>query len=232
MFPDSSFSMLSSAGRSSSPLDARKSVYKYDEVDVVPKLIQSEEDLGLKGFIKQECHQHPLRPKEEPYCIYSHPTFSNDRGMIIFVRPSYLKTKLEDISILEEDGFTGVTDNDRAGFAYKLIDMPEKGGLGALATQRMQLGDLVITDHPLVFVLADWMLWETEAWKKMLKKMVDLLPIKGRQLFSTQHGIGDNEIDWITSVFNMNAFSASKDDQGHGGFAFVPEPAVSFVILH
>ncbi|KAG0151776.1 hypothetical protein CROQUDRAFT_36427 [Cronartium quercuum f. sp. fusiforme G11] len=57
--------------------------------------------------------------------------------------------------------------------------------------------------------------------------MVDLLPIKGRELFARQHGVGDTELDWISSAFDRNVFSASKDDEGHGGFAFIPEPAVN-----
>ncbi|EGG06161.1 uncharacterized protein MELLADRAFT_87306 [Melampsora larici-populina 98AG31] len=56
--------------------------------------------------------------------------------------------------------------------------------------------------------------------------MVDHLPIKGRELFARQHGVGDTELEWVASAFDRNVFSASQDDEGEGGFAFIPEPAI------
>lgn len=225
-------SMSNSKANSTSPLDARKLMYRYDQIDVVP-LPASEDNPSMDGFVKQKCFDHPSDPTQEAYCIFANPTFSNHRGIVFFIRASFLKTKLAQVPVFKPDGVV-VRDEDRSQFPYRLEHMPHKGGLGALATKKLQLGDLVVKDHSLVTVFADCLLWKREEWEAILKDMVDLLPIKGRELFARQHGVGDTELEWIASAFDRNVFRSSTDDEGKTGFSFIPEPAVSqsLILVH
>ncbi|KAH9821582.1 hypothetical protein DFH28DRAFT_1078899 [Melampsora americana] len=198
-------------------------MYKYDEVSV---RIQeaTKENPSMDGFVKQTCYERSFNNTGEPYCIYANPTFSNNRGMVLFIRPSFLTKKLQEFSIFKTEENV-ITDAERAAFPYELVHMPHKGGLGSLATKKLQLGDRVVTDHALVTVFARSQNWQRDDWMVILKDMVDHLPIKGREIFARQHGVGNTELEWVASAFDRNVFSASQDDEEQGGFAFVPEPA-------
>lgn len=211
------------SNNSSSPLQLRKLMYNYENPGVQTRG-PTADNPSLDGFVKQSCHKRPKSDQEEPYCIYANPTFSNNRGMVLFIRPSFLAQKLDEFTVFKTEENV-ITDEQRASFPYELIYMPHKGGLGSLATKKLQLGDKVVTDHALVTVFARSHHWERNDWKLILKEMVDHLPIKGRELFARQHGVGETELDWVSSAFDRNVFSASTDDEGEGGFAFIPEPA-------
>lgn len=212
---------------SSSPLQARAlgSMYKYDQVNVVP-LGPSKDNPSIGGFVKQKCYKCPWNTRSEHYCIYANPEFADKRGMILFIRPSFLKIKIKQFDLSESDAHANNT-SGRSSSPYQVRLMPEKGGVGAIATKKLQLGDLVLADYALVTVFANYLLWAPHGWSHILKDMVDLLPIKGRELFARQHGVGNTEVEWIASTFDRNSFTALKDDEDFGGFTLAPEAAVS-----
>ncbi|MBW0464743.1 hypothetical protein O181_004458 [Austropuccinia psidii MF-1] len=204
--------------------ESRHMMYKYDQVYISPAP-ETVENPSLGGFTKQSCYPHPELGIEN-YCVYANPTFNDNRGMVLFIRPSYLKVKLEEFSIFKPDS-TLLTATERKNFPYTLQRMPSKGGLGAVANQNLQVGDLVVSDYSLVVVYAHMRKYSDEFWTEVFKFMVDLLPLKGRELFARQHGVGNTEATWIFSAFQRNVFSSPQDDGTTGGFAFVPEPACS-----
>ncbi|PLW14490.1 hypothetical protein PCANC_05567 [Puccinia coronata f. sp. avenae] len=207
---------------SDSPFQSRHYVYDYTNVKTQP-VAPSDENPSLEGFTKQRCYPNS-NPTEEDFCVYANPSFADDRGIVLYIRPSRFLEKLDSFMVFSK-GSELLTDVKRSEFPYKLMHMPSKGGLGAVADRGIKIGDLVIMDYSLVVITADLSALSVEEWGPRFKYMVDLLPFKGRQLFAKQHGVGDDEISWITSAFQRNVFSAPQDNDEPGGCAFAPEPA-------
>ncbi|CAH7676277.1 hypothetical protein BY996DRAFT_4577577 [Phakopsora pachyrhizi] len=216
----------------------RNSLYKYNRVRLTPEKA-SETNPSLKGFVKQRCyHVSSLNQtdedgdelmdnqvEDEDYCIFLNEGFNYKRGMVIFIRPSTLKKEIDKFVSFNSDS-KFVTEVERSKFPYELKHMPHKGGLGSIATSKLRLGDRVMAEHALIVVFAMSKIRNALPWEEIQKMMVDLLPIKGREFFSRQHGTGETELEWITSAYARNIFSIGNDDDQSGGFAFLAEPAV------
>lgn len=217
-------------------LEIRKSMYKYDEIKV-KAMNASQENPSIGGFVKQTCYDHPFIKNVEGYCIYVNLQFQQSRGMVLFIRPTFLKTKLKE----EHEFFEEEEDEEKkkkidkesksSSLPFKyLYRMPHQGGIGTISTQTLKLGDLVVSDSALVVIYANRAYWDPNIWKPIQKEMIDLLPIKGRQLFASQEGIGENELDWIDSTFSRNQFTSSEDDEGYRGQAMIVQASVSLEI--
>jgi hypothetical protein len=200
-------------------------VYDYTKVSELP-IAPSDENPSRDGFTKQRCYPGS-EPEAEEYCVYANPSFGEDRGMVLYIRPSYLIQKLGLFTVFKPASGL-ISDKERAEFPFKLVHMPSKGGLGAVADRKIHVGQLVIVDYSLVYLSADITEIDLNEWAPRLKYMVDLLPLKGRELFAKQHGVGEIDTAWIVSAFQRNVFAAPQDNDSQGGCAFAPEPAVSF----
>lgn len=205
-----------------SPLDLRQIVYNYHEGEdlfVLPTV----DNPSMDGFTKQRCYSS-LDADEEDYCVYANPDFGEGRGMVLYIRPSYFRAKLDSFTIFKT-GSNLLTDKERAEFPYKLVHMPSKGGLGAIADRKIYAGEPIVVDYSLVVIFANLDNIELEKWAERLKYMVDLLPFKGRELFAKQHGVGHDVMSWVVSAFQRNIFASPQDNDESGGCAFAPEPA-------
>ncbi|KAA1066120.1 hypothetical protein PGT21_022050 [Puccinia graminis f. sp. tritici] len=210
------------------PFKSRSYVYDYTKVTELP-IAPTDENPSRDGFTKQRCYPGS-DPEAEEYCVYANPSFGGDRGMILYIRPSYLLQKLDLFTEFKPDSAL-ITDKERTEFPFKLVHMPSKGGLGAVADRKINVGQLVIVDYSLVYLSADITEIDLSEWAPRLKYMVNLLPLKGRELFAKQHGVGEIDTAWIVSAFQRNVFAAPQDNDSQGGCAFAPEPAVSFLFF-
>ncbi|KAA1095839.1 hypothetical protein PGTUg99_033503 [Puccinia graminis f. sp. tritici] len=191
------------------PFKSRSYVYDYTKVTELP-IAPTDENPSRDGFTKQRCYPGS-DPEAEEYCVYANPSFGGDRGMILYIRPSYLLQKLDLFTEFKPDSAL-ITDKERTEFPFKLVHMPSKGGLGAVADRKINVGQLVIVDYSLVYLSADITEIDLSEWAPRLKYMVDLLPLKGRELFAKQHGVGEIDTAWIVSAFQRNVFAAPQDN--------------------
>ncbi|KAI9606417.1 hypothetical protein KEM48_001782 [Puccinia striiformis f. sp. tritici PST-130] len=197
----------SSEDEVASPFKSRTYVYDYKNPTARP-ISPTTENPSRDGFTKQRCYPGS-DPSEEEFCVFVNPTFGGDRGMIF-----------------KEDSAL-ITETEREEYPYTLVHMPTKGGLGAVADRKLNIGELVIKDYSLVVITCDISEIDLDQWGIRLKYMVDLLPFKGRELFAKQHGVGEIDTAWIVSAFQRNVFASPQDNDESGGCAFAPEPAVN-----
>ncbi|POW15441.1 hypothetical protein PSHT_07073 [Puccinia striiformis] len=214
----------SSEDEIASPFKSRTYVYDYKNPTARP-IPSTAENPSRDGFTKQRCYPGS-DPSEEEFCVFVNPTFGGDRGMVLYIRPSYFLEKLASFKIFKEDSAL-ITETEREEYPYTLVHMPTKGGLGAVADRKLNIGELVIKDYSLVVITCDISEIDLDQWGIRLKYMVDLLPFKGRELFAKQHGVGEIDTAWIVSAFQRNVFASPQDNDESGGCAFAPEPAVN-----
>ncbi|KAI7952509.1 hypothetical protein MJO29_008140 [Puccinia striiformis f. sp. tritici] len=212
----------SSEDEIASPFKSRTYVYDYKNPTARP-IPSTAENPSRDGFTKQRCYPGS-DPSEEEFCVFVNPTFGGDRGMVLYIRPSYFLEKLDSFKIFKEDSAL-ITETEREEYPYTLVHMPTKGGLGAVADRKLNIGELVIKDYSLVVITCDISEIDLDQWGIRLKYMVDLLPFKGRELFAKQHGVGEIDTAWIVSAFQRNVFASPQDNDESGGCAFAPEPA-------
>ncbi|POW13371.1 hypothetical protein PSTT_03823 [Puccinia striiformis] len=212
----------SSEDEIASPFKSRTYVYDYKNPTARP-IPSTAENPSRDGFTKQRCYPGS-DPSEEEFCVFVNPTFGGDRGMVLYIRPSYFLEKLASFKIFKEDSAL-ITETEREEYPYTLVHMPTKGGLGAVADRKLNIGELVIKDYSLVVITCDISEIDLDQWGIRLKYMVDLLPFKGRELFAKQHGVGEIDTAWIVSAFQRNVFASPQDNDESGGCAFAPEPA-------
>ncbi|WAQ87456.1 hypothetical protein PtA15_8A360 [Puccinia triticina] len=170
-----------------SPFKSRHYVYDYSQVTEIP-IEPSDDNPSQDGFTKQRCYPGS-DPTEEQYCVYANPSFGEDRGMVLYIRPSHLLKKLDSFTIFKHDSHL-LTDKRRAEFPYKLVHMPTKGGLGAVADRKINIGEVVIEDYSLIVITADISEIDLQEWAPRLKYMVDLLPIKGHLNHDCRPNVG------------------------------------------
>ncbi|KAH9820107.1 hypothetical protein DFH28DRAFT_1052408 [Melampsora americana] len=199
-------------------------VYKFDQIKHQSIREDHEESSRLDGFVQQECYPHENDINDESFCIYLNSKFAHGRGMVFLSRPSVFLKALTSITIFKPNEKV-LTDEKRNLRKFEVIDMPEKGGKGMIAKSRYNLGDLVITDHSIIAISVESLVWDRKDWGKIRKQMVDYLPIKSRAAFASMHAIGETEEAWIESAISRNGFEFTIGDDEVPFFAVVPEPA-------
>ncbi|EGF99279.1 uncharacterized protein MELLADRAFT_68699 [Melampsora larici-populina 98AG31] len=229
------------AGRHNTPLnatrlgssDARSSralkssvglVYKFDQVDVEP-ILESSELNDLDGFVKQQCYSHEDDDAQEPICIYLNYKFDHGRGMVFLSYPSIFKEILTTFTIFKTDkAHTGQEKTSEQKF--EVVDMPQKGGKGSVASRRFYPGDPVVSEHLVFIMLSEPEVFARKDINKIMKRAVDYLPFETRATFATLHGEGDTQEDWIRSTFKRNNFyiplKANDREYRFGAIVFQP----------
>jgi hypothetical protein len=156
-----------------------------------------------RGFFQHSCHpdlseEGKEEVEEEPFCIFLNPTINQGSGMVIVSKPSTLLDSLETQLILSS--------HPEKNDAFKVVEMPHKGGMGALASRRLESGELVINSRATLLVSVEEATYDRSDWRNIRKLAVDLLPLETRGGFARLFGAGDSEEEWISSAIDMNAF--------------------------
>ncbi|KNZ55580.1 hypothetical protein VP01_2645g2 [Puccinia sorghi] len=180
--------------------DSDSLVYKYDQVAPAGPGVP----FG-HGFFKHSCHPDPSHQEsseeEEPLCLYLKPSINEGAGMVVVSRGSTLQESLENQLHL--------SDIPERNDAFEVVEMPEKGGMGAIASRRLEAGELVINSRATLLISVEGDTYNRPDWKHICKLAVDLLPLKGRAGIARLFGTGETQEGWISSAIEMNAFEIS-----------------------
>ncbi|KAA1111491.1 hypothetical protein PGT21_001642 [Puccinia graminis f. sp. tritici] len=172
--------------------------YKYDKVASAGTGVPF-----AHGFFQHSCHpdlseEGEEEVEEEPFCIFLNPTINQGSGMVIVSKASTLLDSLETQLILSS--------HPEKNDAFNVVEMPHKGGMGALASRRLESGELVINSRATLLVSVEEATYDRSDWRNIRKLAVDLLPLETRGRFARLFGAGDSEEEWISSAIDMNAF--------------------------
>ncbi|PLW55869.1 hypothetical protein PCANC_02249 [Puccinia coronata f. sp. avenae] len=175
---------------------SKRSVYKYDQV-VPPSHLEPFRD----GFYRSTCFQNPI-PDEHPqeYCIFINPTINHGQGMVI-VTP----TKLFEDSL---DQGLNLSDDPPSPRVLKVVPMPEKGGVGALAARKLQRGDDVDNARPIGLFPCVKAIWNTPFGRIIRRQAVDHLPLQTRAAVASLYGEGETQDEFISNAIEANMFTA------------------------
>ncbi|KAH9463443.1 hypothetical protein Pst134EA_015527 [Puccinia striiformis f. sp. tritici] len=196
---------------------SRNLVYKYDQVTLIPKL-----EPFRNGFYRSTCFQNLeslADDAQEELCIFINPTINHGQGMVI-VTP----TKLFELRL---DSGIDLSDDPPHHGTVTVVDMPEKGGKGAVASRDLQTGDYIAMTRPVALLPSSDDLWETRLGRRIRRHAIDHLPLRTRAEIATYHGEGETEEEYLSSLVDMNVLGS---DFGEGGStlefgALVLEPA-------
>ncbi|KAH9463668.1 hypothetical protein Pst134EA_015753 [Puccinia striiformis f. sp. tritici] len=187
---------------------SKTSVYKYDKVIPTPKLIPFR-----AGFYKSTCFQNPIDNETEQYCIFINPTINHGQGMVIVAPTELFEQSLDDGLDLSDDPIDPGS--------LKVVQMPEKGGMGALATRQLQRGDAVQMTRPVALFPSLQPIWTTRFGRSIRRQAIDHLPLQTRAAVGRLHGEGENEDDFISSVIDKNMFASKLYGDGAKHFGAV-----------
>jgi hypothetical protein len=169
-------------------------VYKYDKETPTPSL----EAFNEHGFYKSTCFKDPDADGEpEEYCIFINPTTNRGQGLVIVTTEKNLKAFFE-------NGLK-ISDEPPNSDTFKFVASPEKGGLRAVATQKLEMGDYVQVLCPIALFQ-----WSEDIWKipfvdSIFRQAIDHLPYQTRAAIAHFPGEGQTEDEFILSVISANA---------------------------
>ncbi|OAV95013.1 hypothetical protein PTTG_06329 [Puccinia triticina 1-1 BBBD Race 1] len=175
-------------------------VYKYDKVASAGPGVPF-----AHGFFQHSCHPDPSKEinleneeDEEPFCIFTNPTINQGSGMAVVAKASTLAESLETQLQL--------SNHPEKNDAFTVVEMPHKGGMGAVASRRLESGELVINSRATLLVSVEEATYDRPDWLQIRKLAVDLLPLETRGRFARLHGDSDSEEEWISSAIDLNSF--------------------------
>ncbi|KAH9440879.1 hypothetical protein MJO29_015232 [Puccinia striiformis f. sp. tritici] len=171
-------------------------VYKYDKVAPAGPGVP----FG-HGFFQHSCHPDPEIEEDESFCIFLNPSINQGSGMVVVAKPTTFNESLESQLHLS----THPEKND----AFNVVEMPHKGGMGAIASRRLESGELVINSRATLLVSVEEATYDRPDWFHIRKLAADLLPLETRGGLARLFGTGDSEEDWISSAIDMNSFEIS-----------------------
>ncbi|KAI8455384.1 hypothetical protein BY996DRAFT_4580891 [Phakopsora pachyrhizi] len=183
-------------------------VYKYDQVPHRKNAGKPWKD----GFSIESCYPLTNNLDDEEYCFFLNPHINQGDGLVIFTRPSVMNQSLEYQFNLASD--------TRTTSAVQLISMPEKGGIGALASRSLLTGERVTQGRAVAIVSAEPVVYQSGNLPAIRKIAVDLLPLHSRRKVALMIGSGETEAEWISNAFDVNSFSIKLGD-GHSHFALI-----------
>ncbi|MBW0467657.1 hypothetical protein O181_007372 [Austropuccinia psidii MF-1] len=207
-FPLSSNFSLSPAGLPqtcqvpSQSLESHELIYKYDQVTPSGPGVPFR-----NGFFKISCHPNPngLETESEPFCIFLNPAMNRGKGMVVVAKPALLLESLQ--TRLD------FTQEPPESDAIKVVKMPHKGGMGALAARRLELGERVNYERAALVVSVERSTWDRPDWKEIRKLAVDALPLQTRGNLARLYGKGHTQEEWISNMIDMNAFEIKLGDK-------------------
>lgn len=177
---------------------------------IVNQSISSSNSIS-QAFIKQKCFPDPLNSTLEEYCIYSNQAFNHPFGISILSTPSRFHQTINQSQI-----FLNRTDDNLAQniqSPYELVNIPEKFGVGLVATRQLGFGHQIMVSHPLLLIHLDRLTWSDDDWGRVLLEMVNGLPHAGHLAISHRFGMGETSEEWLRSVFDLNSFDMSLDEK-------------------
>jgi hypothetical protein len=175
---------------------SENSRYKYNKEIPTPELEPFDH-----GFYKSTCFQNP-NPSEEPneYCILINPTINNNQGCVIIAPTKYLNGFFQE--------HPNISDSPPEHNAIDIVPMREKGGMGAVATQRFETGDTIQQSGPVGLFPYEEPIWTTPFGRSIRQQAIDHLPLQTRAAISRLAGKGQTEDEFISSVIDINGFQA------------------------
>ncbi|KAA1107110.1 hypothetical protein PGT21_002521 [Puccinia graminis f. sp. tritici] len=168
-------------------------VYKYDKETPTPNL----EAFNEHGFYKSTCFKDPDADGEsEEYCIFINPTTNRGQGLVIVTTEKNLKGFFENgLKIADEP-----TNAD----TFKIEDIPGKGGLRAVATHKLEMGDYVQVLCPVALFQWTEDFWQIPFVESIFRQAIDHLPHQTRAAIAHLPGKGQTEDEFILSVTLAN----------------------------
>ncbi|KAA1113805.1 hypothetical protein PGTUg99_022724 [Puccinia graminis f. sp. tritici] len=173
---------------------SKNSVYKYDQEISKKKLT-----LLDHGFYKSTCFLYP-NPHNEPdeYCILINTTINNGQGCVIVTPSKYLEGFFKNgLKISDDPSDLRTVD---------IVQMPEKGGMGAVAACKIQRGDLILQQSPVGLFPYLEKIWKTPFGHSIRRQAIDHLPLKTQEQISFLAGKGQNKDQFISNMIDVNLY--------------------------
>ncbi|POW02430.1 hypothetical protein PSTT_11771, partial [Puccinia striiformis] len=167
--------------------------YKYDQV-----VLKSTPQPFRDGFFKSTCFMNPIDDDPDSFCIFINPALNGGKGMVIVAPEGDFEQYLgKDIDLSIEP---------RELDTMRTVDMPEKGGKGAVASRDIQAGEDIALMRPLALFPLGQTVWSTRFGQNVRRQAVDHLPLHSRAAVAGLHGEGKDGDEFISDLIHVNTF--------------------------
>ncbi|KAA1078710.1 hypothetical protein PGT21_000604 [Puccinia graminis f. sp. tritici] len=177
------------------PPSSEDLIYKFDQVD-----LKSTPQPFRDGFFKSTCFVNPIDNDPADFCIFVNPTVNRGQGIVILAPEKEFEQSLAEGLELSDD----LPDLD----TIEVVDMPEKGGKGAVAARNIQVGEDVALMRPVALVPLGHAVWSTSFGQSVRRQTIDHLPLRTRAEVARLHGEGKNEDQFISNLIDVNTFNS------------------------
>ncbi|KAH9457429.1 hypothetical protein Pst134EA_021306 [Puccinia striiformis f. sp. tritici] len=172
---------------------SENSPYKYDQV-----VLKSTPQPFRDGFFKSTCFMNPIDDDPDSFCIFINPALNGGKGMVIVAPEGDFEQYLgKDIDLSIEP---------RELDTMRTVDMPEKGGKGAVASRDIQAGEDIALMRPLALFPLGQTVWSTRFGQNVRRQAVDHLPLHSRAAVAGLHGEGKDGDEFISDLIDVNTF--------------------------
>ncbi|KAA1131792.1 hypothetical protein PGTUg99_025587 [Puccinia graminis f. sp. tritici] len=177
------------------PPSSEDLIYKFDQVD-----LKSTPQPFRDGFFKSTCFVNPIDNDPADFCIFVNPTVNRGQGIVILAPEKEFEQSLAEGLELSDD----LPNLD----TIEVVDMPEKGGKGAVAARDIQVGEDVALMRPVALVPLGHAVWSTSFGQSVRRQTIDHLPLRTRAEVARLHGEGRNEDQFISNLIDVNTFNS------------------------
>ncbi|KAH9443500.1 hypothetical protein Pst134EA_032853 [Puccinia striiformis f. sp. tritici] len=141
---------------------------------------------------------NPIDDDPDSFCIFINPALNGGKGMVIVAPEGDFEQYLgKDIDLSIEP---------RELDTMRTVDMPEKGGKGAVASRDIQAGEDIALMRPLALFPLGQTVWSTRFGQNVRRQAVDHLPLHSRAAVAGLHGEGKDGDEFISDLIHVNTF--------------------------
>ncbi|OAV98436.1 hypothetical protein PTTG_05537 [Puccinia triticina 1-1 BBBD Race 1] len=174
--------------------EPKKLQYKFDNV-----AINSTMQPFRGGFFKSTCFVNPIHEDPADFCIFVNPTVNRGQGLVIIAPENELEQGVVDLDL--SDDLPNLN-------TIEVVDMPEKGGKGAVASRNILVGEDVALMRPVVLLPLGQSVWKTRFGQSVRRQAIDHLPLHTRAAVARLHGEGTNTDEFISNLIDVNTFNS------------------------
>ncbi|KAA1113621.1 hypothetical protein PGTUg99_008946 [Puccinia graminis f. sp. tritici] len=178
------------------PPSSEDSTYKFDQVN-----LESTPQPFRDGFFKSTCFMNANHNGPADLCIFVNPTVNRGQGIVILAPEKEFEQSLAEGLELSDD-LPNLDTN------IEVVDMPEKGGKGAVASRDIQVGEDIALMRPVALVPLGHSVWSTSFGQSVRRHAIDHLPLRTRAQVARLHGEGRNEDEFISNLIDINTFTS------------------------
>ena len=162
---------------------------------------------NTQGMRKEDRKRNDQRSNRAKYCLYTN-TFFGEYGISVLSRPQAASNIADILLDAYESSFPSLetVQNLNLDPAFQVVDMPDKGGKGIVATRQINMRETFMIDY--ASIVGDLDMWGSipeDAGRAILDKAAEQL-VDPQQVLNLGHGAGGVGVEGIVRANTFRTY--------------------------